>query len=158
MTNTGNWIAMLAGGAGLLWLISKRRAASSAESAPSASINIPAASSTPDILSYNLPAWQKPELILPTTSVVSPMAGTGTDLAPLQVMRPIAVSGPFSGTSAGGAGGCCETSCGCTKPGILAANQDQLLAQMASAQPDLSGRMLANLLTAFPSSTIRGNL
>jgi hypothetical protein len=156
MTTTGNWMAMLAGGAGLLWLISKRRAASSAESVPSASINIPAASSTPDYLSYNLPSWQKPELILPTTSLASPQAGTGTELSPLQVIRPISVSGPLP-TIPASTGGCCETSCGCTKPGTLAASQDHLLAQMISVQPNLPASMLSNLLTAFPSSTVRGN-
>lgn len=144
-----SWIFLLIATA-VAWLWWKRKEPQSVDgSQPVAAINAPAASVTPDYLSYNLPAWQKPELLLPTASVVSPMAGTGSELSPLQVVRPIAVSAA-SLPSAASLDGCCESSCGCAMGGNLAASADQLLSQY----PDLAGNMASNLLSAFPNAAL----
>ncbi len=155
-----DWLIVLAGAAVLAWLFLRRKQARSASpdvQQPNASVEIPNASTTPDYLSYNLPAFQKPSLLLPSALQASAASGgdglvSGGRSGSVSELRLPSVSAVSNPASASGTGGCCcESRCGDTRGGNLVASQDQLLSQFPS---DLAGKMAANLLSAFPHGTV----
>jgi hypothetical protein len=144
---------VLGAGAVAIYAVVRRKTAQAQAAPAQATINIPAAQATPDYLTYNLPAFQKEALMLPS---VAPLASQDSRGA----IPSLRQAGTFQDTAAPAVGASCgcEQSCGCSTQGqgpLIAGGVAQLQEQFSQIAPGIEGRMLANLLSAFPSTTVQ---
>ncbi len=154
-----DWFLVLCAGAVFTWLFLRRKQAvlrSPATAEPTATVEIPNAAATPDYLSYNLPAFQKPALlagVAPVERATAPVSSGGPVMSS-ELRYPSEFPRPSISPLPAQTGCCCGENRGCgeSRGGNLVANQDHLISQLP---PDLAGKMAANLLSAFPSATVQ---